>query len=97
MKSWNKPIEKIYTSKKKKACQTEIEMIPVSTQALGDFQNVQTQTDLFETESHTNHSDTHSQIDIEPKRKKKKKKEMMTTNIQIVVILLFTVHVCLCY
>ena len=40
-------------------------MIPVSTQALGDFQNVQTQTDLFETESHTNHSDTHSQIDID--------------------------------
>ena len=48
-----------------KACQTETEMISVSTQTLGDFQNVQTQTDLFEIESHTSHSDTHSQIDID--------------------------------
>ena len=48
-----------------KACQTGTEMISVSTQTLGDFQNVQTQTDLFEIESHTSHSDTHSQIDID--------------------------------
>ena len=48
-----------------KACQTETEMISVSTQTLGDFQNVQTQIDLFEIESNTSHSDTHSQIDID--------------------------------
>ena len=40
-------------------------MISVSTQTLGDFQNVQTQTDLFQIESHTSHSETHSQIDID--------------------------------
>ena len=40
-------------------------MISVSTQKLGDFQNVQTQTDLFKIEFHTSHSDTHSQIDID--------------------------------
>ena len=48
-----------------KAYQTETEMISVSTQTLGDFQNVQTQIDLFEIESNTSHSDTHSQIDID--------------------------------
>ena len=48
-----------------KACQTETEMISVSTETLGDFQNVQTQTDLLEIESHTSHSDTHSQVDID--------------------------------
>ena len=40
-------------------------MISVSIQTLGDFQNVQNQTDLFEIEPHTSHSDTHSQIDID--------------------------------
>ena len=48
-----------------KAYQTETEMISVSTKTLGDFQNVQTQIDLFEIESNTSHSDTHSQIDID--------------------------------
>ena len=48
-----------------KACQTETEMISVSTQTLGDFQNVQTQIDLFEIESNTSHSDTHLQINID--------------------------------
>ena len=76
-------------------------------QALGDFQNVQTQTDLFETESHTNHSDTHSQIDIDTSfwfeenlstEDEEEKEERDDDNkIQIGVILLFTVHVCLCY
>ena len=37
-------------------------MISVSTQTLGDFQNEQTQTDLFEIESH---SDTHLKPDID--------------------------------
>ena len=40
-------------------------MISVSTQTLADFQNVQTQTDLFEIEFHTGHCDTHLQIDID--------------------------------
>ena len=54
-------------------------MISISTQTLGDFQNLQT---LFEIESHTSHSDTHSQIDIDTSALKrilqlntKKKKE----------------------
>ena len=57
-------IEKIYTSKIRKHVKQK-QMISVSTQTLGDFQNVQTQIDLFEIESNTSHSDTHSQINID--------------------------------
>ena len=45
-----------------KVYQTETEIISVSTQTLGDFQNAHTQTNFFEIEPHTSHSDAHSQI-----------------------------------